>query len=255
MTPVNPPSVLGYRDTVLRNKTKAKVLREDVALLRRCDQMWIFTDLEQSQKGAWLIPEGALFELLFAKLFRPDIPVFIIRPQDLFAEDVTPQPFSLSDIDMLTDKRSIQELTDDLKTAVMQLPKVRYYYYDPLDFKYAEWVRGSAEIVDISPLDPMLSVRLLDGQQSLGNVGQSWLSLLRVADELCYISSLHEQDGSSLWCDFVESINSCCLKLPMTQTSWAALGVPKAVLGSKWPVTTREVEILLSRKRSAQQYA
>lgn len=249
MVPVNPPSVLGYRDTVLRNKTKSKVLLEDVALLNKCDQIWIFSDLGHARKNKSHIPEGALFELLFAKLFRPDIAVFTVSPEELFADEVIPQEFSLDDLEGLSDARSIQELMGDLRASYEQMPKVRYYFYDPLDFKYGEWLRGSEAVAGIAPLDPMLSIRLRDGQQPLGNIGQSWLALLRLADELCYVSSLHEQDGQSLWCDLIQSASRSCFNLPTRQISWSALNVPKALLGSKWPVTTREAEISLSRKR------
>jgi hypothetical protein len=249
LVPVNPPSVLGYRDTVVRNRIKAHVLLEDVALLNKCDQIWIFTDLEQALRNGVSIPEGALFELLFAKLFRPDLSVFIVSPEQLYSDDVSPQPFSLCDLDKLSDPRSIQELSETLRAAYEKLPKIRYYYYDPLDFKYGEWLRSFHEAPAISPLDPMLSIRFRDGQQSVGDVGESWLALLRLADEICYVSALHEQDGGSQWCNLVERASRACFDLPHIQLSWFDLNVPKAILGSKWPVTTREAEIALLRRQ------
>jgi hypothetical protein len=249
LTPVNPPSVLGYRDTVLRNKTKSRVLLEDVALLNKCDQIWIFADVDHLRNSKSPIPEGALFELLFAKLFRPGIPVFTVRPQDLFADDVVPRQFSLDNLEELSDPQSIEEITNDLQASLEHMPKVRYYYYDPLDFKYGEWVRGNNKATGIAPVDPMLSIRLRDGHQDLGDIGQAWLALLRLADELCYVSSLHEQEGASVWCHLLESAYRTCFVLPKSEISWAELGVPKALLGSKWPVTSREADIVLSKKR------
>ena len=249
MVPVNPPSILGYRDTVVRNRVKADVLREDVALLNKSDQVWIFVDLHSLQRNKTPLPEGALFELLFVKLFRPAMPVFTVDTESLFTGNVRLKPFSLNDITQLSEQKSIEELTNQLLAAFERMPKIRYYYYDPLDFKYGEWLRSFNDGSNVSPLDPMLSVRLLDGQQSLGCVGQAWLSLLRLADEVCHVSSLHEQEGSSLWCAVVEEANRSCFSLPTRQISWADLDVPKALLGAKWPVTTREAEILSARNR------
>jgi hypothetical protein len=222
---------------------------EDVSLLRKCDQIWIFNDLENTVRNNLPIPEGALYELLFARLFRPDIEVFTVNPEQLYTGEITPRRFSLDDVDLLSDRSSVQEITANLRASFSRLPRVRYYYYDPLDFKYAEWLRSFNEIPSTSPLDPMLSVRLRDGKQSLGEVGQSWLTLLRLADEICHVSTLHEQDGVSLWCSLVEEAYRVCFNLPYHELSWSELQVPKALLGSKWPVTTREAEIVHSRKR------
>lgn len=249
MVPVNPPSVLGYRDTVIRNKIKSNVLLEDVSLLNKCDQIWIFADLEHAIRTGTPIPEGALFELLFAALFRPDIKVFTVNINHLFSGDVTPVPFPLEDITKLSDPRSIEELTSHVRAVRERLPKIRYYYYDPLDFKYGEWLRAFNEPPAISPLDPMLSIRLHDGQQPLGVVGQSWLSLLRLADEVCHVTTLHEQEGRSQWRQLVEAACREVFDLPSREISWLDLDVPKALLGSQWPVTTREADIVLSRKK------
>ena len=249
MVPVNPPSVVGYRDTVIRNKIKSKVLLEDVALLHKCDQIWIFADLEHAMRTGTPIPEGALFELLFAKLFRPDIEVFTVSIDTLFSGDLTPVPFNLEDIDKLSDPRSIEELTSHVRAVCDRIPKIRYYYYDPLDFKYGEWLRAFSEAPAISPLDPMLAIRLHDGQQPLGVVGECWLALLRLADEVCHVTSLHEQEGGSLWRRLVEAACRDLFELPSREISWLDLDVPKALLGSKWPVTTREADIVLSRKK------
>ena len=250
MVPVNPPSVVGYRDTVVRNRTKAHVLIEDVALLNKCDQIWIFSDVEDAVTNELPIPEGVLFELLFARLFRPDIAVFTVSTAQLLSGEVSPVPFSLDKIETLSDRTSIEEVTATVMASYERIPTIRYYYYDPLDFKYAEWLRACNEPLGVSPLDPILAVRLLDGQQPIGVVAECWLAMLRLADEICYVSSLHEQEGSSLWCDLVARVSRSFFELPGHELSWSDLNVPKALLGSKWPVTSREAHIVSSRQRT-----
>lgn len=89
MVPVNPPSILGYRDTAMRNQRKAEVLLEDIAFLNKCVQVWVFSDIDAILKGSSPFSEGALCELLYVKHFRPHFPIFFVKPESLLHEEIS----------------------------------------------------------------------------------------------------------------------------------------------------------------------
>jgi len=181
--------------------------------------------------------------------FRPHLPIFFVKPETLLTDSVVLQPLEVGDIECLGETRAIRELSA-LLDLCSNMPKIRFHFYDPLDFKYGEWLRCAPSVSSSSPLDPMLAVRLSDGGESVGSVAQAWISMLRLADELCRVSSLHEQEGASHWCNLIEFANRTFFGLPEHEISWADVGVPKALLGSQWPVTSRESEILCARKKN-----
>ena len=81
--PADPESILGYRDTVENRITKRGVLRDDLAVLRSCDELWIFTDLDPTPQGLSDLAEGVRVELSFFLRLHPQRAVKVVSVSDL----------------------------------------------------------------------------------------------------------------------------------------------------------------------------
>src|SRR4051794_35264621 len=64
-TPLNPESVVGYKDSVDAYHSKLGVLRADIAVVAKCDAIWIYSERVRVSSDLHRLAEGVLLELLW----------------------------------------------------------------------------------------------------------------------------------------------------------------------------------------------
>lgn len=245
--PVNPPSLLGYRDLVLSCESKARILIEDIALLNKCDECWIFCSKGHRADGFHAMPEGIVFEALYASYRLPREKIFFADVDSLFDGQLTLEQITSSQQEMLLDSEVAKELSSRHSFENVEIPAVLYCAHDPLDFKYAEWLRFGPYRKRFVPLVPSLGVRFEDCSAagcSWEMLVVAWATLFRLADETLVVSPLHEQKFESIWLDLVGTLNSRSGSKDITRMSWEQFDIPKALLRERWPVTEKESRVL-----------
>lgn len=248
--PANPPSILGYKETVEARLTKDLVLRDDLAILARCDELIVFTDLPCSSKAVDSLAEGAIAELLFFLKRQPGKPVSFVSPLDLavgLPHEAKLYKFdyeeTLGSLDSSL-KDGLLDMLEPLFSETIALPCLLYHVYDPLDFKYAPWLRVQPYSEGLVPLVPGLAVELLDapeGKESLGTVVGSWLKLVEICDQARFVESMDIDVGVSAIADLMlRRWASLSSGAPPDFKRWDYYSIPKARMGARWPLTERE---------------
>lgn len=253
--PVNPDSVLEYKETALARQSKRDVLMDDLAILYRCDQLWIFTDLEPDISKLSNLAEGVLVELLFFLNRKPSAPIYFCSARgallgDRYEKKILPYSFDQVRDALPADVRSEVVALAASGTRIDELlPRPIYFITDPLDFKYARFVlprvyQNFSRNLRHVPVVPQLAVPVGDGGHGLLALGQLVLCWLRLASlgSLCsFVKSLDEKRTPS---KIVEISRRCWLRWertsPIEDQSWDVYGVPRAKLGSLWAITARE---------------
>jgi hypothetical protein len=189
--PVSPPSILGYRDVVVTRREKKRVLRDDLALLRRCDEMWVFCERDLRQEGLGSLAEGLVVELLYAHQFCPKMPIYFVNVRSLLIGEIEKDAYPI-DLNKSGSKSEQSQFISELHSFVLEserlIPKVQYYLMDPLDFKYAEWLRVGPHRKAFVPIVPFLAIELSDVDRTSSaqrHLIRAWLTLMRLADEFC----------------------------------------------------------------------
>ncbi|UPT67649.1 MAG: hypothetical protein M0D57_02975 [Sphingobacteriales bacterium JAD_PAG50586_3] len=150
--PANPESILGYKNVVERHQTKYGVLLDDLAILRRCDELWIFTIPTNSTNEIADLPEGVLVELAFYLRRQPNPKIYFVDILELSKnKNAKQKPFKINFDEfkkLLVDskKDEILALANDNFRVDPDLRKLSFYISDPLDFKYAEWLREDKSV-------------------------------------------------------------------------------------------------------------
>lgn len=242
--PLNPESVVGYKDSVDVFHTKFGVLKADVAVVAKCESFWIYADRDVCARRALSdLAEGVLLELLWylrvchQRRVRPD--VCLVDAENLFrGVDPTPEQVALTYEDVASCLGPGQtELLDRVADLDRWgLPELALCVHDPLDSKYADWMRAYGHTQGVVALVPSLVIELSDGP--LGHVLEAWLALVRLADTVWVFHGIETRPASGwvrLCLDAAEEFG-----LPRTPTSWTDVGAPKAIHGEAWALSARE---------------
>lgn len=256
--PVNPDSVLDYRETVVGRQTKRGVLLDDLSILRGCDELWVFTDQPASPSGLAGLAEGVLVELLYFLKRKPGASVYFLSVRSLITGGNVER--TTLDLGYEEAKKAIPAdsvsgvlglANSGLKTD-RELPSPIFYIIDPMDFKYARFIlprayqKGTSRELFV-PLVPYLAVPLGDNQNGLLGLGEvvlSWIKLSELASQCVLLPSIDQpRSKSGIWA----LLNATWLRQrggPIAEESWRGYGVPKANQGSLWPITDRERAVI-----------
>ncbi len=197
--PVDPESILGYKQAVDAHQNKRDVLRDDLAVLTKCDELWVFTDAPATARGASAgLAEGVLAEILYFLSRRPSGKVSFVAIGALFGE--SPVFVSYTSTDTETAQAMAEggmEAVCEFVTSVIDgrapIRRICAFAIDSLDSKYGDWVRSGAYTRGRVPLIPNLALAVedvaFDGSSRIPNVllMMSWVGLLSLADELCVL--------------------------------------------------------------------
>lgn len=251
LIPVHPESILGYYETLSARQTKAGVLRDDLALLQRCDEIMVFTDIAPELDALSDLAEGVLVELCFFMLLNPGGRVSVVAVEPLILQKKEdPVLVEWSAAEVLS--ALAPELRDDIlaflggeslsNVSAESLPAVAYAITDVLDSKYYRWIRPySMTEQDTVTVVPGLAVDVSDCLVTTGGpvcLLVSWSRLMRLATEAFVFEPMNKHHGIGnvheilrrCWNDGTDRGPSC-------ELTWEQLKVPKAILGDAWPIS------------------
>ncbi|MBI2709774.1 MAG: hypothetical protein HYX34_08765 [Actinobacteria bacterium] len=251
--PANPESILGYRDTVEKRISKQGVLRDDLGVLDRCDELWVFTDLGPHAGDLASLAEGVRVELAYFLRRSPGAAVKIVPVGALLA-GADPEPLRIDgtspEFQRLIDPQGeiSRFLSGDLVQDGRALPSVAFVAFDVLDSKYMHWLRPYALTFDKVGLVPGLAVELGDVAAAHGDLGcllVSWANLVRLAQEFWLFPAMDTTRPSGLipelllhvWTELRPGGTMRC-------QAWRDVRVPKALLGAAWPLTSSEQNVM-----------
>jgi hypothetical protein len=248
--PANPDSILGYKDTVLAHLDKRGVLLDDLAVLRGCDELWVFTEWPCEPTSVRHLAEGVVIELLFFLKRRTPARIQFISPLALLRGDpFNPRSYDFSYAEtqkaLLPSQRAgVMALANSRISIDKELPPVICYITDPLDFKYTRWLRQRAYSDRRAPLVPPLAVDLQDlepSTNSLDNIVTCWVRLCKLATYAMYLPSMDEHRQPSVIAALFER---AWLRTHSADTlqegKWQDYQIPKAKAGELWPITQHE---------------
>jgi hypothetical protein len=248
--PANPESILGYKDTVSARLNKSGVLRDDLSVLRRCDQLWVFTEKPVDPRSLQSIAEGVVVEILYF-LKRQTVPcVYFVSPISLLRGEqpnLLPYEYSYDESKQALhpeQREGVLELANSGGRIDRELPPIAYHIHDPLDFKYAGWLRPRAYQDNYAPLVPGLAVHLRDlggHLNSLSKILISWARLCDLATHAWVLPSMEHKYSPSIISALLERVwvrthNASTLR----KRQWSEYGIPKAIMGDRWPLTKKE---------------
>jgi hypothetical protein len=248
--PANPESILGYKDTVTYRLAKRGVLLDDLTVLRGCDGLWIFTEYPPEPAVVRELAEGVVTELLFYLKRHEEPSVYFISPSSLLGSgprELRPYYGSYQETkeELHPEQREgILELVNSGGKVDRELRSIAYHIYDPLDFKYARWLRSGGYTSNQVPLIPGLAVELGDIEPmtiSVGRIVASWACLSRLGTEAWVFPQVEPKRTPSLIAGMLERL--WLLTHPRTtlnRGNWSNYKIPKATMGSRWPLTKWE---------------
>jgi hypothetical protein len=251
MVPANPDSVLGYKDTLGFRQSKQGVLLDDLSVLRGCDEIWIFTEHPALPESISKLAEGVLVELLYFLKRYPKRTVKFVKLSTLATGQSAPQAAEWAlnyeeTASFLDDsqRREILMLANSGLETDRRLRTVRYYLHDPLDYKYARFVRSEGYSESEIPLLPQLAVRaedFADRSIALASVIVHWASLMRLASHCTGLRSLDSSRGPSQIVEVLERVWLRSLgSTSVVEGDWTRYKVPKASQKDRWAITQKE---------------
>lgn len=248
--PANPESILGYKDTVMARLTKPGVLYDDLTVLRGCDQLWVFTEQAARPESLQSLAEGIVIEILFFLKRQRRPKVYFISLLSILRGDqppLTPFTFSYDECESALHPEQhdgVLELANSGMLVDKELSSLIYHIYDPLDFKYAHWLRAYAYEGKRVPLVPGLAIELSDlgySYEALGRVFTAWVKLCQIAT---YAYSLPSMDSRRTHSSVAAILERVWLRThgaeTMQKRSWSNYPIPKARVGKRWPITKKE---------------
>ena len=257
--PVNPDSVLDYRETLSSRMNKRFVLVDDLSIVKGCDELWIFTDMLPGRGEISDLAEGVLVELLFFLKRHEGRPVHFVEINSLLRcgpPQRVPWEKGFQETKKLLandQRREVLEIANGTGHIDDELSRVRYYITDLADFKYARFLLPDAykESRDggclTVPLVPYLALQLSDAKaarHSLGTVALGWAKLLSLAQEVDIVSMAEPSRAPSLLMDWLREIWTQQLtagsNMTTTPKTWAEFGIPKMHDPEGWAITARE---------------
>jgi hypothetical protein len=255
--PANPESILGYKNVVDRRQTKMGVLIEDVSILKKCKELWIFSDVKNSIEGLGSLAEGVLVELAYFLYRRPMSDIKLVSISKLMKgeeqvicdiqvsfDDLKSELIKSNRENIITIANSGHEFDNELKP-------LRFFITDPLDFKYYDWIRCNKDGKCI-PLVPGTVIETSDFIQNRENIGKivvCWAILMKTLTECCtYIPSMEKHNTESViqqaFIRFWKTINDP-KNIEAPRKGWEDLNVLKSIQKDRWPVTQFEAGKLL----------
>lgn len=252
LTPINPDSVLGYKDTVSARQTKRGVLLDDLSVLRGCHELWVYTDILPNAESISGLAEGVLVELLYFLKRNPTRAVKFISLSDVcsgaerVASVVWEHSYQETKSMLLPDqKEELLGLANSGTKIDAELHDVRYYLLDPLDYKYSRFVReaGYRPVGEV-PLVPYLAFRVEDVSDRSIALSQAilhWANLMRLASSCTILPPLDSSREPSQVVELFKRVwlRGRAKKRPVI-AHWSEFDVPKAKQGSKWAITEKE---------------
>jgi hypothetical protein len=256
--PANPDSVLGYKETVEARLTKRGVLLDDLAVLRGCDELWVFTDIGPDLNGVPTLAEGVLVELMYFLKRRPPGRVFFVSCHEVLSgEKAVLHQFKgsyeeLQSVLADNQRKEILDLANSGTRIDTEIPLLVYHIYDPLDFKYTKFLRARAYTEDerakTAPLIPGLAVEIGDGGEGLvglGTVVAAWARLIKLAGEAWLLPPMDGNRSPSIISALLERMwlrtNS---GRTLRRRSWSTYPIPKARTTRLWAITAKEREAI-----------
>ncbi|NHA00606.1 hypothetical protein G5V59_12860 [Nocardioides sp. W3-2-3] len=241
--PINPESCLGYKDAVVHLATKENVLRYDVALLGKADEVWVYTDQDPCSPAWSSMAEGVLVEVVWhairsAIAGRRNLVSFVDIGRVVAGDHAAPVRVDVS----IQDLRSA--LQDDLpevlalceKLAAEEPKKVGVALHALPDAKYDGWLRDWILRLRMAPIVPTLAFDSGDSLQAHW-LAQGWIWALENADVIVELDQLN--GAPTKFHDFLRSHARSCVGT-IIQSGWDEVGAPKAVQGDSWAITDRE---------------
>lgn len=257
--PANPENIVGYKDSVDTHKNKAGVLVDDLAILRRCDRLCVFTDVAPDPAEAMSqLAEGVIVELLFFLAYnegrgRPAVIEFV-PTSNLFGRSAAARPYRWGHAatiqHLASDQAGIRRLLDTINPQDPKLPPVAYFVLDPLDAKYVHWLRPYGYGLGVVPLVPTLALRLADLQvlhdmsTATGLLSAARCRLLALADELWILPPQHAKRPTSFSSRLVTELWSRTERTPLAR-DWRDVQIPKT-LDANWALTAHEAAVELA---------
>jgi len=253
LVPANPESILGYKNVVTKHQHKRGVLIDDLSILKHCNELWIFTDLEPTIDNVKNLPEGVLIELTYflkrkSKSFVNFVPLSeLLRGKKRLNKKFE---FSFERIEKElanTKKSQVLEMANNNYKIDHELKKFRFFISDPLDYKYSEWLRDIRLKHDEIPLVPGLASRIADGDNNVINIGKiilSWASLIRFTHDGCFVPSMDSRRNQSI---ILESLKNYFIqtksKNDLIEADWKEFSIPKRLQRERWPITEYEANL------------
>lgn len=237
--PANPESILGYRDTLVQRGSKRGVLLDDLSVLNRCDELWVFTDLECSLQTIHQLADGVLVELLYFLAVCPGKPVRFISATGLATGDEPDARECLLEyLDVVQSIRchggdSLVNFVEEIVGGEIGLPKVTYVVLDPRDSKYMHFVRPFALSLGIVAIVPGLAIEHSDAviidqgkHHELACLLVSWTRLIWLADEMWTIAPMDGECWSETARTLVKAWSLINSKAHRVDISWDAVRIP-----------------------------
>jgi hypothetical protein len=245
--PANADSILGYREAVVARSQKEHVLWDDLAILHRCNELWVFTDVPPEPEAITTLCEGMVIEILYFLRMGGKPVRFVATGPLLRAGACQPQSytFSYAETAKALDAHAWAGALDLVARAAiggLPFPPIVYHLTDPLDFKYAHWLRSYCYGLGPIPLVAGLAVELADdcvSGPSVGNAVVSWVRLMDLADEAWRIGTLEQKRRPSAVMSLLEQLWKDRDR-PLKARQWIDYGIPKAVDPFAWPITANE---------------
>jgi hypothetical protein len=248
--PANPESILGYKDTVSYRLAKRGVLLDDLTVLRGCDELWIFTELRPEPNVVPRLAEGVVTELLFYLKRQENPHIYFVSPSDLFREgrcELRSYSGTYQDTKAALhpeQRDGILELANSGGRIDRELRSITYHVHDPLDFKYASWLRSSGYASNQVPLVPGLAIEIGDWAPKrieLGDIVASWACLSRLGTDALVFPSMDSGRSQSAIAALLERLWLLTHSATtISKGNWANYKIPKATVGSRWPLTKWE---------------
>ncbi len=252
LVPANPESILGYKDVVTTYSDKREVLRDDPSILTGCDELWVFTEQPPTPRGIVELAEGVAVELLFFLSQMPHRCVRFVSPLALLGREL-PEPAlfrsSYDEVLAAMPHGQAASLIEFLKTAGPLRPLV-YYIHDPLDFKYAGWLRADAYQQHAAPLVPGLALELAEVEAAVAAPLDRYLTLALVswAKLSCTRGAMRASCRRLRPCgspSFVANVLESVFERrkgsgSVEARSWQQFAIPKARTRMSWGLTEKE---------------
>lgn len=257
--PVNPESVLGYKQLVDARRDKSRLMLDDLALLNRCNELWVFTDVKPSPREvARSLAEGVIIELLYFLSHRSTdraADVYFVPIRTLLSgrggrRRKYKYSYAQTARALKSDQTGVTDFVNAVNDGTHPIPKIVLIGSDPLDTKYAHWLRSNVYGSGMTPLVPQIAVELNDGELLSTPVGEervllSWLRFADVADEFKLMPPIDYSRRESYfvgllahwWQSHDAHRNS---DRPVEKSDWRDLAIPKLISAPDWSITDRE---------------
>lgn len=254
--PANPESILGYKNVVSRYQTKIGVLKDDLAIVKYCEEMWVFTDCDITPDGILQLPEGVLLEIVYFMHRKRNFPVKFIPINSLYdttkntCRDLEMKYEELAELLAQNERKEIIDLANNGFIVDPELKKLAYYITDPLDFKYSEWLRDySRSDENEIALVPGLASKISDANSTIeyvGNIIMSWAGLMAKLPRIAYyLDSFDKRRTTSVILESLKQYFIQCHNIEfLTRKSWLQFEIPKCKLNGEWPLTQHEAKQL-----------